>query len=70
MDKHVVVALSCVRVCSVLMCCAALRCSFWTLQLRRRMEALDVGDGGACPARHSAIIDHIPVPHIPTRVEM
>ena len=44
---HVVVALGCVGVCSVLTCCAALHCSFWTLQLRRRMEALDVGGVGA-----------------------
>ena len=65
------VALSCVSVCSVLMCGATWCFSFWTLQLHRRMEALDVGGGGgACPAQRSAIIDHIPVPHIPRRVEM
>ena len=26
-----------------------------------------MGGGGACPARHSAIIDHIPVPTHPNK---
>ena len=48
-------------------------CDFWTLQLRRRMEALDVGEvGGRGLVPHDTVPSFTTSlsPHIPTRVEM